>query len=66
MTRYVARVYQAAAGAQREDWLRQSWSLAPLDETVRATLMARGDAYMAFLETSLDGYQAIMEKIANG
>lgn len=47
--------------AQRDDWLRQSWSSAELDPIERATLMARADAYMAFLETDLEGYFKIME-----
>lgn len=66
MTRYVARVYQVAAEAQRTDWMHQSWSSAPLNEINRATLLARADAYMAFLETPLSGYEDIMEKTANG
>lgn len=60
-TRYVAAAYERAALAQREDWLKKSWSSADLDPIERATLMARADAYSAFLETGLEGYVAIME-----
>lgn len=60
-TRYVAAAYERAALAQRDDWLKKSWSSAELDPTERATLMARADAYSAFLETGLEGYVAIME-----
>lgn len=62
VTRFVAAGHQTAADAQRDEWDRMSWSLIPLNEVLRATLMARADAYSAFNETSLEGYVKIMER----
>lgn len=61
VSRYVAAAWERAADAQRADWLAKSWSASPLDPILREVLMARADAYMAFLETGLEDYMRIME-----
>lgn len=64
VTRYVAAAYTAAALAQREAWVRDSWppvigdvEYEPEPNLVaRRVYRARADAYSAFLETGLQQY----------
>ena len=64
VSRFVAAAYKAGAKAQRDEWARISWSDAPLSEVTRAVCMTRADAYMAFLETGLEGYVGMLEMIS--
>ncbi len=58
-TRFVAAAFEAAALAQRTEWMTASWSPTADPDFLRLyrlELMARADAYSAFLETGLERY----------
>lgn len=63
-TRYIAAAWLAGAEAQKRAWVDLSWGPEALDpqqtEFERQRLITRADAYMAFLETGLNDYAAIL------
>lgn len=62
VTRFVAESYRVGAEKQRDEWARMFHSnLVPADfMRQRDILKTREDAYMAFLETTLDAHAAIV------
>lgn len=62
VTRFVAAAWEAAALAQRDDWLARSWGGSNCDPLELRTLQTRADAYSAFLETGLEQYVGIVQK----
>lgn len=61
VTRFVATAMQAAAEQQREVWFAKSWGQGDCDPQTLTELRTRADAYMAFLETGLKHYAALLE-----
>jgi len=63
VTQYVAEAYRIGATKQRDEWQRQfDQRLIPADiQLTRLELKTREDAYLAFLETQLDDYVAVVE-----
>lgn len=62
VTRFVAEAYRLGADKQRDAWARMfNARIIPADISMeRAILKTREDAYMAFLETNLVDYTAIV------
>ncbi len=60
-TRFVATAMHAAAEQQREAWFAKSWGNGDCDPQTLTELRTRADAYMAFLETGLEQYAALLE-----
>lgn len=56
VTRFVATSYANAAAAQRDAWMSTSWGGGQCDPVALIKYRERGDAYMAFLETTLEAH----------
>lgn len=61
VTRFVASAMKLAAEQQRQAWFAASWTGGNADPMALTELRARADAYMAFLETSLEQYAKLIE-----
>lgn len=61
ITRFVASAMQQAAEQQRDAWFARSWGDGQADPLALIELRTRADAYMAFLETGLEQYAALLE-----
>ncbi len=61
VTRFVAAAYFNAAQEQREAWLNVSWGAGQCDPIKLLEWRARADAYMAFLETTLEEHAKHVE-----
>lgn len=61
VTRFVATAHKLCAELQRDEWTRVSWTGGHADPLALTELRTRADAYMAFLETTLETYAKLIE-----
>lgn len=56
VTQWVMRAHQAAADANKSEWMRSTWETGKASEGALRELRTRADAYEAICQTDYEGF----------